>query len=176
VASHGINRLHVICEQIDLGLVKPGEEPTLEKLVHVKKRWQKCKFGKKEKEKKMAIERLLRKFLPAGTLEDFTITDFQEDGSVEAFGETYYIELTEKKYIPSGFEGKQVRQKGYRNKRVLDFPIRGRKTVLVYRRRKWQVEDEPGIYMRPLTITAAGVKLSPEFAFFFTEEDRESGT
>lgn len=121
----------------------------------------------------MKLEKIIGKFLPNGTLEDFDITNFLEEGSAEEFGETYYIELTEKKYIPSGFENRQVRQKGYQIKRVLDFPIRGRKTILEYKRRKWQIEGEAGIYIRPMEINAKGVKLSPEFAFFFSEEDRE---
>ncbi len=142
------------------------------KKVQLKKRWQKNKLGDK-KETEMRADALIGKFLPPGTLEDFEVTNFIEEGSAEEFGETYYIELTEKKYIPSGFEGKQMRQKGYRIKRVLDFPIRGRKTVLEYKRRKWQIEGEPGIYIRPMEINAKGVKLSTEFAFFFSEEDRE---
>jgi len=121
----------------------------------------------------MRAEQIIGKFLPPGTMEDFEVTNFLEEGSPEEFGETYYIELTEKKYIPAGFEGKRMRQKGYRIKRVMDFPIRGRKTVLEYKRRKWQIEGEPGIYIRPMEINAKGVKLSTEFAFFFSEEDRE---
>ena len=119
----------------------------------------------------MQIEQIVRKFLPAGTLEEFTITDFKEEPGKEEFDETYYIELTEKEYKPSGFEGSQIRQKGYSIKQVIDFPVRGRKTVLVYRRRKWKIEGKAGIYMRLLEINAEGVKLSPDFAFFFTEED-----
>ncbi len=121
----------------------------------------------------MKAEQFIGKFLPPGTLEDFEITNFCEEGSTEDFGEVYHIELTEKHYIPTGFDGKRMRQKGYRVKRILDFPIRGRKTILEYRRRKWKIEGEPGIYLRPMEINAEGVKLSREFAFFFSEEDRE---
>ena len=119
----------------------------------------------------MEIERLLRKFLPPGTLEDFIVTDFTEEAGKEEFDEIYYIELTEKEYKPTIFENANVRQKGYSEKRIMDFPVRGRKTVLIYRRRKWEIEGQAGIYMRPLEINAEGVKLSSDFAFFFTEED-----
>lgn len=119
----------------------------------------------------MQLEKLVRKMLPPGSLEQFDLTGFEEEAGEEIFEEKYYIELTEKLFKPRDFPDCHVEQKGYAIKQIADFPLRGRKTTIVYKRRKWKVEGQPGIYMRPMEINLEGVKLSHEFAFFFNTED-----
>jgi len=115
-------------------------------------------------------------FLPPGTLEYFNIKDFQiEEGKekymgIYGFDDQYKIILEEKQILPnhpSIYKGKHLRTKGYSEKVIEDFPIRGRKTSLIFRRRKWQVEGEEGIIMRSIEISAEGVKYTKEFSFFF---------
>ena len=140
----------------------------------MKIRWQKIKLGETKTGKNLKAEELVVHFLPEGLLDDFELTNFDILESPEAFGETYTIELTEKNIVPLMPEeqaGVHIRQKGFSTRRVLDFPIRGRKTILQLRRRKWQISGSPGIYMRSISVTAHGVKLSKEFAFFFEGED-----
>ena len=125
----------------------------------------------KSKQKKTDV---LELFFPPGMLEEFEISDYSIKESPEAFGEIYTIELTEKSIVPrlpAGYENRPVRQKGFTCKEILDFPIRGRKAVLLIRRRKWKVEGYPGILMKEIELTDEGVKLSREFAFFFEGND-----
>jgi transposase len=121
-------------------------------------------------------------FLPPGTLDYFNIKDFKiEEGEEKymglyGFDDHYSIILEEKQQLPQHpniYQGQHLRTKGYSEKTIEDFPIRGRKTTLVFRRRKWQVEGEKGIIMRDIEISTEGVKYTKEFSFFFEENNRK---
>ena len=130
----------------------------------------------------MKEEEILGYFLPPHTLDYFTVKDFQiEEGKEKymglyGFDDHYKIILEEKQHLPnhpSIYQGKHLRTKGYREKIIEDFPIRGRKTTLIFRRRKWQVEGEAAIIMRTIEISTEGVKYTKEFSFFFEENNRK---
>ena len=92
------------------------------------------------------------------------------------FDDEYTVVLVEKEILPEDprmYQDKKLRTKGYSDISLEDFPIRGRKTRLKYRVRKWQVEGEKGIIQRKLEISAEGVRYTGEFAFFFEEGNRD---
>jgi hypothetical protein len=121
-------------------------------------------------------------FLPPETLKYFDIEDIEVKEGKEkylgkyGFDDEYTIILKEKEILPgypNKYQNKKLRTKGYSEKTLEDFPIRGRKTRLRFRIRKWEIEGEKGIVQRKLDIAAEGVKYTGEFAFFFNEGNRE---
>lgn len=121
-------------------------------------------------------------FLPPDTLKYFDIVDIEVKEGKEkymgkyGFEDEYTIVLVEKEKLPEDrdqYANKKLRTKGYSDINLEDFPLRGRKTTLKYRVRKWQVEGEDGLIQRKLEIRTEGVKYTGEFAFFFEEGNRE---
>ena len=126
----------------------------------------------------MKTQELLGYFLPSDTLEYFEIEKFEiKEGKEKylgkyGFDDQYTIVLKEKNIlpdIPALDTNKPLRTKGYSEKIIEDYPIRGRKTRLKFRIRKWQIDREKGIYQRKLEISTKGVKYTKEYAFFFEE-------
>jgi len=129
----------------------------------------------------MELEEIIGFFLPPGTLDYFNIESIEvEEGKEKylgkyGFDDRYTVVFVEKDILPNHpalYKGKHLRTKGYSEKTIEDFPIRGRKTRLRFRRRKWKVSGEEGIIQRKIEITAEGVKYTKEFAFFFEEGNR----
>ena len=121
-------------------------------------------------------------FLPPKTLEYFDMSDYEiKEGKekymgIYGFDDEYTLVLVEKEKLPEDpklYQNKKLRTKGYSDITLDDFPIRGRKTKLRFRIRKWQVEGEPGIIQRKLEVSAEGVRYTGEFGFFFEEGNRE---
>jgi hypothetical protein len=128
-------------------------------------------------------EHFIGLFLPPGTLDYFSIEAVEiKEGKEKymgkyGFDDHYTIVLKEKERqsLPKALREKgRLRTKGYSEKRLEDFPIRGRKTTLLFKRRKLQVEGQSGIYQLEFDISAERVKYTKEFAFFFEGTNRES--
>lgn len=94
-----------------------------------------------------------------------------------------YAEKTEKninitleeKNIPPLYpeiKGRKVISKGFTDIYVDDFPIRGRKANLLFRRRYWQAEGLKGLLKRDIKLCAEKTQLEKEFADFLKELDR----
>ncbi len=107
-------------------------------------------------------------FLPEGILEWFDVV----------FGEktaTMLHIVLEEKNIPPITErerGRHVESKGFKEISVDDFPVRGRKTILTFRRRRWYVEGLPELLKRDIQLTWEGTQLEKEFAAFLKERGR----
>lgn len=121
-------------------------------------------------------------FLPPDTQKyfDFETVEVKEGPTKYmgkyGFDDEYTLVLVEKEILPDHpniYKGKQLRTKGYSDIILEDFPLRGRKTKLLFRRRKWQIEGEPGIIQRKFEISTKGVRYTEDFAFFFEARDRE---
>ena len=129
----------------------------------------------------MELKEVLGYFLPAGTLDYFDIKEIKVKAGKKkymgkyGFDDEYTVILEEKNNLPlfGELRGGKVRTKGYSEKLLDDFPIRGRKTILKFRVRKYQKEGEEKIYQRRFSITAEKVSMTEEFAFFFEGEDRD---
>jgi len=108
-------------------------------------------------------------FLPEGTLEWFDIKN------IEKTSEKMRIILEEKNIvpkIPEEHRGKRVISKGFSELLIDDFPIRGRKTELLFLRRSWEIEGTSKRLKRNIRLCAEGTKLEKEFADFLKELDR----
>lgn len=105
-------------------------------------------------------EQILSFFLPEKTLLFFDIiSGGKTDTSIQ-------ITLEEKNDPPleDRHRGKPVLSKGFHDITITDFPARGRKVSLTFRRRRWQVGDE--FLVRDIPIASAGTQLEKEFADF----------
>jgi hypothetical protein len=128
------------------------------------------------------VEELIGYFLPKDTLKYFEIEKIDVMEGKEkymgkyGFDDEYTVVLKEREILPDHpqmYTEQKIRTKGYSSIVIEDFPIRGRKTNLKFRIRKWQAEGAPMIIQRKFEISHEGVKYSDEFAFFFEEGNRE---
>ena len=114
-------------------------------------------------------EEILEMFLPEGILEWFEVSKLDKNETI------LRITLKEKNIVPSipeEHKGKVITSKGFKEIRIDDFPIRGRKTELIFLRRVWQIEDVDTLLKRDIKLCAEGTKLEKEFAVFLKEMDR----
>ena len=97
--------------------------------------------------------------LPDKALDHFDITEANSvDGEMR-------ITLTEKTTPPS-HEGAVPQFHSYRDIQVFDFPIRGKPSVLTFRRRYWKVEGKKELLANDIPIVFPGTKLEKAFASF----------
>lgn len=103
---------------------------------------------------------------PPGTFEYFTVTEGHSDGV------TAYITLEEKDVPPLTPEhaDKKIVAKKFHDITVTDFPLRGKKTELTFRRRYWKIEGDEKYLKRDIRFTFPGTKLENEFADFLKDE------
>ncbi len=76
------------------------------------------------------------------------------------------IVFEEKNIPPVSDPNKKTLSKGFTNITITDFPIRGRKSLLTFRRRYWQVEGQKELLKRDIQIRFPGTQLEKEFADF----------
>lgn len=113
---------------------------------------------------------ILAYFLPNGVLDWFDVK------KIERGDKKIRIELQEKNIVPEvpdEHQGKRIISKGFKKIVVDDFPIRGRKTELVFFRRVWQIEGVKEMLKRDIDLCVPGTNLEKEFADFLKELDRE---
>lgn len=108
---------------------------------------------------------VLECFLPPGTLEWFNILNVEKDDKV------IKLVLQEKNIppLPESYQGKKPISKGFKNITISDFPIRGRKVLLTFRRRYWKIEGKKKLLKRDIKLTADGTLLEEEFGLFLKE-------
>ena len=109
---------------------------------------------------------------PTGVFDWFEITDsVMDDAEIK-------IIFQEKNIPPVSTAGqdKKIETKGFTEITITDFPLRGRKTLLTFRRRYWQVEGEREYLKRDIELCFPGTQLATEFANFLKEDGgRDSG-
>lgn len=111
----------------------------------------------------MTIEQsVLRLIFPEKVFEWFDVVDGTKDiNEVRiVFEEKNISPITEQ------HKNKTVRSKGFTDITITDFPIRGRKTLLTFRRRYWEVEGVSGLLKRDIRLVFPGTQLEQEFAAF----------
>ena len=112
------------------------------------------------------LQQLITFVLPSGTLDWFDVTDSTLDI------EQLHVTLTEKNIppLPKELVNARIISKGFKNITVSDFPIRGRRVVLTFRRRYWKVEGHKELLKRDISLTAPGTTLATEFADFLKDK------
>jgi hypothetical protein len=103
-------------------------------------------------------------FLPDGTLDFFDIV------ASERSPQELHLTLEEKNHPPleARHQDLPVESKGFTNISITDYPVRGRKTLLTFRRRRWQVGNE--VLKRKIDLCAPGTHLEREFAAFLKDD------
>ena len=115
----------------------------------------------------MRIEKQLYELIfPQGTFEYFTVTEGRSDE------DNAYITLEEKDGPPLTPEhrNKKIVSRKFHDITITDFPLRGKRTSLTFRRRYWKIEGQQGYLKRDITLTAPGTHLEEEFANFLKED------
>ena len=119
-----------------------------------------------------AEKSILEMILPSGIFKWFEAKEGKIDEN------NVYIVLEEKNIPPlSGKEGdKRIIAMGFKEITVTDFPIRGRRTLLTFKRRYWRIEGRKELLKRDIQLQFPGTQLEKEFAIFLKEDGgRASG-
>lgn len=121
----------------------------------------------------MEIERaVLDIFFPPGTLDWFEVVEVKSDDN------NVYITLEEKNEPPltEQDQGKGIKVMKFHDLTITDFPLRGKRTLLTFRRRYWQLEGQTEYLKRDIKLAFPGTQLAQEFAAFLKEDGgRTSG-
>lgn len=104
-------------------------------------------------------------FLPEDTLKWFNIIDAKKMDNV------INIILEEKNTppVPNWTTKNKISSKGFKDITVTDFPIRGKKVLLNFKRRYWKIKDHDILLKRDIKLVAEGTLLEKEFADFLKE-------
>ena len=108
-------------------------------------------------------QKALELIFPKGVFEWFDLADALIDG------EDIKITLEEKDNPPITENQKVVARK-FHNITITDFPIRGRRSLLTFRRRYWKVEGQKEYLKRDIPLVFPGTQLEKEFADFLKED------
>lgn len=108
-------------------------------------------------------QKILELILPKGVLDWFVLTD----GTID--GEDIQITLEEKDDPPIT-ENQKIIARKFHNITITDFPIRGRRTLLTFRRRYWKIEGQEKYLKRDIALSFPGTQLEKEFADFLKED------
>jgi hypothetical protein len=110
----------------------------------------------------------LKVFLPEHTLDYFVITHWSKND------DDVCITLEEKDDPPVSETDreKNIVSKGFHDITITDFPIRGRRALLTFRRRYWQIEGQKELLKREIPLCFPGTQLETEFAHFLKEASR----
>lgn len=113
---------------------------------------------------------ILELMLPEGILEWFDLAGGDKDKN------DLRIILEEKNIPPitEELKDKKIISKGFKEITVTDFPIRGRRTLLTFKRRYWQVEGRKELLKRDIPLNFTGTQLEREFADFLKEARRNN--
>lgn len=110
--------------------------------------------------------------LPDGVLEYFDVVDFVEEPAPgdHLYTKLLHLYLDERDNRPEGMSS--AKPNGFTEEsRILDFPIRDRKTILHVRRRRWTTADGRN-YIVPLeSIAHTKTQYSEELALFLKAAD-----
>jgi hypothetical protein len=99
---------------------------------------------------------------PQDIFEWFDLTDGKSDGT------TTRITFVEKDIPPLTSENpsKKIIARKFHDITINDFPLRGKKVLLTFRRRYWQIEGQKEYLKRDIKLTFPGTQLEKKFAIF----------
>jgi hypothetical protein len=110
-------------------------------------------------------QKILEIFFPKGIFEWFDLVN----GTIE--GEDIKITLKEKDIPPIDEKSNQkIIARKFHDITITDFPVRGRRTLLTFRRRYWKVEGKQEYLKRDIQLSFLGTQLEKEFANFLKED------
>jgi len=106
-------------------------------------------------------QKALEIIFPEGIFEWFELTESRSDE------QNLYFTLEEKDIPPTD---KLILARKFHNITITDFPIRGKRTLLTFRRRYWKVEGQKEYMKRDLKLDFPGTQLEKEFALFLKDD------
>jgi len=112
---------------------------------------------------------------PQDTFDWFDITAGQR--IIDEKGENItHIILTEKDIPPLNEANKDIKiiKRKFNDITITDFPLRGRKTLLTFRRRSWKLEGVEKLLKRDIKLAFPGTRLEQEFGSFLKDSGRDS--
>lgn len=116
------------------------------------------------------LQKALEIFFPKDTFKWFNLDSTKEDEK------NIYITLKEKNIPPISEDLKdKTKFVKFRNITITDFPLRGKRTLLTFRRRYWKIEGQSKYLKRDIKLSFSGTKLNEEFANFLKESSGEPG-
>lgn len=110
---------------------------------------------------------VLRTIFPEFITENFEFVDYKESDNQLDY------RLDERGYMSlEDYKKGTVREYGFTDERkIQDFPIRGKAVFLHVRRRKWRDTEDGSIFTYDYDMTEEGSRLTPEFVAFLKEAD-----
>jgi|SRR5271155_333523 len=109
---------------------------------------------------------ILQLIFPENTFTYFDMVSGERDDKLSLREQTVSIVFEEKNNPPEYDATKKIISKGFTDITITDFPIRGRKTLLTFRRRYWHVEGQKELLKRDIKLCYPGTQLEKEFADF----------
>lgn len=109
------------------------------------------------------LQKVLGLIFPQGVFEWFDL----KDGTID--GEDIKIILEEKDHPPVS-ENQKIIARKFHNITITDFPIRGKRTLLTFRRRYWKIEGQKEYLKRDIPLSFPCTQLEQEFAAFLKED------
>lgn len=109
-------------------------------------------------------------FFPCGVSDWFELKEGRSDEH------NAYIILEEKDLPPllESDKDKKILAKKFHEITITDFPLRGKRTLLTFRRRYWKIEGQEEYLKRDIELTFPGTQLATEFASFLKETCRRN--
>jgi len=108
-------------------------------------------------------QKVLELIFPKGVFEWFDLVG----GTVD--GEDIKITLEEKDNPPIK-ENQKVIARKFHDITITDFPLRGHRTLLTFRRSYWKIEGQKEYLKRDIPLAFPGTQLEQEFAAFLKED------
>ena len=103
---------------------------------------------------------ILQLIFPEGIFEYFDVVSGKKDNKIVS------IVFEEKNIPPLSNPDTKIISKGFTDITITDFPIRGRKSLLTFRRRYWHIEGQKELVKRDIRLRFPGTQLEKEFADF----------
>lgn len=99
---------------------------------------------------------------PKGIFEWFDLTAGRSKDNIA------HITFVEKDIPPltENHKNKKIIARKFHDITITDFPLRGRRAILTFRRRYWKIEGEQQYLKREIKLTFPGTQLAKEFALF----------
>ena len=115
-----------------------------------------------------AEQAIIQLLFPENIFEWFDMVSGKKDAK------TISIVFEEKNIPPISDKNKRIISKGFTDITITDFPIRGRKTLLTFRRRYWQLAGQKELLKRDIKLCFPGTQLEKEFADFLKADSRRA--
>ncbi len=97
---------------------------------------------------------------PQGLFDWFELTDSRSDEQQVCFT------LTEKDLPPLTTPPQTIVARKFHDVTITDFPLRGKRTLLTFRRRYWKLEGQAEYLKREIQLCCPGTQLEKAFADF----------